>query len=121
MPKEKYTKDQLEAMLANASHAADFQPQNFDGIPQVAFAELAGRTLILMEAVERKSAFNPSRDVYIVRFVDVHSGEEGQTVIGGQVLVNVIEEWLATGPASPLAVTPRMEAGGKFGRYWVFD
>ncbi len=85
-------------------------------LPQITAEALIGATFTVRGVRVFESALTPGRPVLYCQ-IDLN-GEAYGVVLGGQVVVDKILTYLATGNRRPFTMTLVQKQGGKYGRYY---
>ena len=83
--------------------------------------DLVDHTLIISRAKPFASSFDPTSDAWFVVALDVESGEQITTVLGGAAVVEVLDAYAQHGQGAPLQVVLRWNEGGSFSGYYTLE
>ena len=89
--------------------------------PRVPASELIDQSFIIVGAKPFSSAFAVDAHAWFCVCRAPETGEVFTTVLGGQAVVDIIDALTRSGFSSPILVTLKQVAGGRFGRYYVLE
>jgi hypothetical protein len=89
--------------------------------PRVPAEQLVDQTFVILRGKAFQSSFNEQAHAWFCVCKDKQTGEVITTVLGGQAVVDILDALVQTGMTSPLEVTLRHVAGGRYSGYYVLE